>query len=108
MRGTILFVVFTNAGLGIDIMKNPKLNRLIGYIIMFIGFNIFYKGFHTGTAPNGVDGTDVVIIAVGLIFVIAAFVWMFFKVRCPHCNGLLNLKLGNIDMCPYCGESTED
>ena len=30
-------------------MKNPKTNRLIGYIVLFIGFIIWYKGFHSPT-----------------------------------------------------------
>lgn len=84
-------------------MKNPKLNRGIGYIILFIGFTIFYKGFHAGTAPDGVNGTNPLVIAIGLGFVIGSLVWMIFKVRCPHCGKLLELKLYNIDRCPYCG-----
>lgn len=88
-------------------MKNPKINRIIGYIIMFIGFYVFYKGAHAGTAPDGVNGTDYTVLTWGLILVIGAFVWMLFTVRCPHCNGLLNLKLGNIDVCPYCGKRTD-
>lgn len=87
-------------------MKNPRINRLLGYVVMFIGFIVFYKGNHAGTAPNGVDGYDYPTIVMGLLLVIAAFVWMFLKVRCPHCNGLLNLKLGNIDVCPHCGKET--
>ena len=88
-------------------MKNPKINRIIGYIVMFIGFYVFYKGAHSGTAPNGVDGYDYFVLGIGLILVIVAFVWMFIKVRCPHCNGILNLKLGNIDVCPHCGKHTD-
>lgn len=87
-------------------MKNPHMNRILGYIVMFIGFYVFYKGAHAGTAPNGIDGYDYFVLGMGLILVIAAFVWMFLKVRCPHCNGILNLKLGNIDVCPHCGKQT--
>lgn len=89
-------------------MRNPKTNRWIGYIILFIGFTIFYKGFHAGTAPDGVNGTNSFIIAVGLVFVISSFVWMILKVRCPHCGKLLELKLYNIDRCPHCGRYTDE
>ena len=88
-------------------MKNPHINRLIGYIVMFIGFHMVYKGSHAGTAPNGVDGYDYFVFGVGILVVVAAFVWMIFKVRCPNCNGVLNLKLGNIDVCPHCGKDTK-
>lgn len=88
-------------------MKNPKINRIIGYIVMFIGFYVFYKGCHAGTAANGVDGYDYFVIGIGLLLVIGAFVWMLLKVRCPYCNGLLNLKLADISVCPYCGKKTE-
>lgn len=88
-------------------MKNPKINRAIGYLVMFIGFYVFYKGTHAGTAPNGVDGYDYFVLGTGILLVIVAFTWMFLKVRCPHCNGILNFKLGNIDVCPHCGEQTD-
>lgn len=73
-------------------MKNPRINRLIGYVIMFFGFSVFYKGAHAGTAPNGVDGYDYFVLGIGLILVVAAFAWMLLKVRCPHCNGILNFN----------------
>ena len=88
-------------------MKNPKVNRLIGYIVMFIGFFLWYKGFHASTPSDPVNGRDPFLIGFSLMLVIGAFVWMLFKVRCPHCNKLLNLKLGNIDRCPHCGSRTD-
>lgn len=88
-------------------MKNPKINRIIGYIILFIGFGLFYKGFHAGTAPDGVNGVDAFTVVVACIFIVGAIVWTILKVRCPHCNGMLNPKLTNIDVCPFCGKSTD-
>ena len=89
-------------------MKNPKINRMIGYIILFIGFALFYKGFHAGTAADGVNGVDPFLVIVSLIVVIGAAVWMFLTVRCPHCNCLLNPKLANIDICPQCGKRCDE
>lgn len=88
-------------------MKNPKINRLIGYVLMFAGFFVWYKGFHSSTAQDPINGLDPFLIVISLIMVIGAIVWMILKVRCPHCNKLLNLKLGNIDICPYCGKRTD-
>lgn len=88
-------------------MNNPKINRLIGYIVLFIGFAIFYKGFHAGTAADGINGTDPVLIGVSILLILGAAIWMFLKVRCPHCNALLNPKLTNINRCPHCGRSTD-
>ena len=88
-------------------MKNPKVNRIIGYAVMFAGFFVWYKGFHSSTANDPVNGHDPFLIGISVIMVIGAFVWMVLKVRCPHCNSLLNLKLGNIDRCPRCGKRTD-
>lgn len=85
-------------------MKNPKINRVIGYIVLFIGFGLFYKGLHASIDESGIDYFFVV---TGLVFVIASIIWMILKVRCPHCGGILNPKLTNIDCCPYCGKNTE-
>lgn len=85
-------------------MNNPRVNRIIGYIVMFIGFYVVYKGNHTGIASNGRNSYDYITIGIGLILVIASFVWMIFKVRCPHCDGLLDIRLKNIDVCPHCGK----
>lgn len=87
-------------------MKNPNINRIIGYVNLFIGFILFYKGFHYPTQEDPVNGHNSILIGISIIMIIASFVWMLLKVRCPHCNRLLKMKLYNIDVCPYCGENT--
>lgn len=89
-------------------MKNPKINRIIGYVVLFIGFFVFYKGFHSSTAADPVNGLNPLSICISLVLIIGAFVWLILKVRCPHCGKLLNIKLGNIDICPHCGKRTDD
>ena len=88
-------------------MKNPKINRIIGYAVMFAGFFVWYKGFHSKTALDPVNGRDPILIGIAAVMEIAAIVWMIMKVRCPHCNRLLHLKLWNIDVCPHCGKRTD-
>lgn len=87
-------------------MKNPNINRVIGYVILFIGFILFYKGFHYPTPEDSVNGHNSFLIGISIITMIVSFAWMLLKVRCPHCNNLLSLKLKNIDVCPYCGNNT--
>ncbi len=89
-------------------MKKPKINRIIGYVVLFIGFFVFYKGFHSPTAADPVNGQNPLLICISLILIIGAFVWLVLKVRCPHCSKLLNIKLGNIDVCPHCGKNTDN
>lgn len=86
-------------------MKNPKINRIIGYVILFIGFFMFYRGFHYPTQEDPVNGHNPILIGISIIFIIVSFSWMLIKVRCPHCNQLLALKLKNIDVCPNCGKN---
>ncbi len=88
-------------------MKNPKINRLIGYIILFVGFVLFYRGFHYPTENDPVNGHNAVLITVASVMIIGAVFWMVLKVRCPHCNKLLHVRLYNIDICPYCGKRTD-
>lgn len=88
-------------------MKNPKINRIVGYVILFIGFFLFYKGFHYPTQEDPVNGHNPILICISIIIVIVSFCWMLIKVRCPHCNQLLALKLKNIDVCPNCGKNTD-
>lgn len=87
-------------------MKNPKINRIIGYAIFFAGLFLFYRGFHYPTQEDPVNGHNPILIGISIIIVITSAVWMFLKVRCPHCNQLLHLKLYNIDVCPYCKKNT--
>ena len=87
--------------------KSPKINRLIGYVTMFIGFITFYKGFHSFTESDSINGHDPLLIGVSIVIIVASFVWLIVKVRCPHCHKLLDIRLTNIDKCPYCGKSTK-
>lgn len=88
-------------------MNNPKINRLIGYIILFTGFVLFYKGFHSATPADPINGHDPILIVFSIVIIIGSIVWSILKVRCPHCNSMLPLKLYNIDVCPYCGKKTD-
>lgn len=87
-------------------MKDPKINRFIGYAVLFVGFILFYKGFHYPTQEDPVNGHNSIIIGISIIIIIASFAWMLLTVRCPHCNRLLDLRLNNIDVCPYCKKNT--
>lgn len=87
-------------------MKNPRVNRIIGYIILFIGFVLFYKGFHQYNLEGSFNGKSVVLIVISSVFIIGSFVWMILKVRCPHCGKLLDLKLYDISVCKFCGKDT--
>lgn len=89
-------------------MKNPRVNRIIGYIILFIGFVLFYKGFRLYNLDGVFNGKSIVIIIASAIFVIGSLIWMILKVRCPHCGKLLDLKLYDIRTCKFCGKSTDD
>ncbi len=82
-------------------MRDPRVNRIIGYVIFFIacGFMI------AGTVSGGVFMA--VFYVLGGLFALVSVVWMVMKVRCPHCGALLYLKLYNIDRCPQCGKSTD-
>lgn len=82
-------------------MKDPKVNRIIGYVIFFIacGFVI------AGTTSGGI--LRVIFYIIAGLFTAASIVWDIMKVRCPHCGALLHLKLYNIDRCPQCGKSTD-
>ena len=86
---------------------NPRTARMIGYIILFVGIIIFGIGCIFVNFENTVSGIVLCIIAVPVL--IASFVWIIRKVRCPHCGALLHLKLYYpISKCPYCGKNTDD
>jgi len=82
-------------------MKNPKINRIIGYVIFFIACAMFIMGTMSS------DPLRTVLYIIGGIIAAVSVVWMVMKVRCPHCGALLHLKLYNIDRCPQCGRSTD-
>ena len=81
-------------------MNDPKINRIVGYVIFFIACIIFVLGTVSG------GPLKVVLYIIGGVIAAASVVWMILKVRCPHCGALLHLKLYNIDRCPRCGKST--
>lgn len=91
----------------IQSMNTPKINRLIGYVFLFFGFFLFYKGFKPVGLNDDIADADFILLALAIDFLIGSMVWMIKKVRCPHCNKLLHLKLYNIDVCPHCGKSTD-
>ena len=88
-------------------MKDPKVNRVIGYIILFSGFGFLMYGTHYPTADDPYNGKNWFLIIISVVLMVYSLVWMIKKVRCPHCNQILHFKLYNIDVCPYCGRSTD-
>lgn len=87
-------------------MKNPRINRIIGYIILFIGFILFYKGFRQYGLDGSFNGKSITLIICASLFVVCSTIWMIGKVRCPHCGKLLDLKLYDISTCKFCGKDT--
>lgn len=79
-------------------MKNPNTARVVMYIILFIGFGIVIRG--TASAQPNVHRA---LHCIGIIVVIAAFAYGINFVRCPYCDGLLNLKMCHTHKCPHCG-----
>lgn len=41
---------------------------------------------------------------VGAVIALAAIVFGFITVRCPHCGMLLSLRGWDLTYCPYCGD----
>lgn len=85
-------------------MKDPSVNRFVGYVIMFSCIPFFGIGSINEHDAGGVI-TGVCYIFGSLLFILSV-VWMAVKVRCPHCGKLLSLKFYNISRCKYCGKST--
>ena len=71
-------------------MNNPNINRILGYIGIMIGCVIWCCGFHYPTEDDPVNGHNPVLIVIALIIIIAAFIWLIMKVRCPYCHKLLS------------------
>lgn len=84
---------------------SPRKARLIGYIILFASFPFF--GMAVGLKEVAGGLLSMLFIIIGAVGVIVSTVWSIRKVRCPHCNALLPLKLYPISRCPYCGKSTD-
>ena len=92
-----------------SVMKrnNPTKNRLTGYGILFAGILCFALGcFIDNTTDKGTAAYA--LCAAGIIICISAVVWMFKKVRCPHCGKLHHFKLYYSNrICRYCGKDTD-
>ena len=84
---------------------SPRKARLIGYIILFASFPFF--GLAGGMTSVGGGILSMLFLTIGGLMAAASVIWMVRKVRCPHCNTLLHLKLYPIDRCPHCGKSTD-
>ena len=88
--------------------NNPTHNKIIGYLIMILGFIFFVVGVPIALSTGIIRLLGEIICAIGIALLIASTVWMYKKVRCPHCGALLNLKIWPIRKCPYCGKRTDD
>ncbi len=83
----------------------PRIARIIGYVILFASFPFMGAGMCLTDVAGGLLSMALLIVGGGLLA--ASAVWCLRKVRCPHCNALLPLKLYDIRVCPYCKKSTE-
>ena len=89
-------------------LNNPSHNRIIGYLIMILGAIVFGIGMEIAHMTGIVRLLGEIISVIGIGLFIASIVWMYKKVRCPHCGMLLHLKFYPIRKCPYCGKRTDD
>ena len=84
---------------------NPRTARIVGYVLLFFSFPFFGAMAACMDIAGGLLSMLFLIIGAGLFAV--SVIWMVRKVRCPHCDQLLHLKLYDISVCPYCGRSTD-
>ena len=83
----------------------PRKARIIGYIILFASFPFFGLA---GCFLNIAGGLlSMIFLVIGALGITVSVIWDIRKVRCPHCNTLLPLKLYDIRTCPYCGKNTD-
>ncbi|WP_019001936.1 DUF2614 family zinc ribbon-containing protein [Succinimonas amylolytica] len=87
--------------------RDPRLNRMAGYVILFTGFGILAFGSSFRSEADPYNWKFVLLFLVSMVFLIYSLIWMIKTVRCPHCNSLLHLKLRNIDVCPWCKYPTD-
>lgn len=88
--------------------RNPNTNKLIGFAILFSGFVLFGIGWRLTKAVGIECILGYVLVVMGLVLCVVSTIWVIKKVRCPHCNALLSLKLSSVNTCPYCGRRTDD
>ena len=86
-------------------MNKPRVNRVIGYVILFLGFLFIIMGTVCRDRGDGIF--SIVCYVFGGLLDVFSVVWMVLKVRCPHCGAILHFKLYDIRRCPYCGRSTD-
>lgn len=75
------------------------------FLIMFLGFGLMAAAayFDLGAVLK------VVLMSAGVILsLVLSSVFGIKKVRCPHCNALLSLKLTHTYKCPFCNENIND
>ena len=88
-------------------MSDPQKSRLIGYLLLFAG--IIPMGIGAAAIGSGkliAVIIGIILLSAGSFSAVYSVFWMYKKVRCPHCNALLPLKLYPIGTCPYCGKKT--
>lgn len=86
-------------------MNDPRVNRLIGYVIFFSSMPFFGAAVVLTEVAGGI--LSMLLLLIGAALFAASVIWMIRKVRCPHCGALLHLKLYSIRRCPYCGRDTD-
>ena len=87
--------------------NNPRINRVIGYVILFAG--LIPAGTGMTFIKFDINGTlGFVLTVLGFALMVLSVFWMIKKVRCPWCGALLPLKLYPIKRCPYCKHETDD
>jgi len=83
---------------------NPNQCRYLASLICVLGA-IFAFISKIKFGMNSIHPTFII----GILIIIAGFVFGFIKARCPHCNCLLSFSTkGDPKHCPNCGEKSED
>lgn len=78
--------------------------QIILYILLYGG--IF--GIGMGVAGDLSMPLQIILIAIGVILLVAGGIYLFFKFRCPWCHRTYPWGLSmSIDYCPYCGDKIE-
>lgn len=78
--------------------------------VVWIGLALVLTGAFVGIFVQGSLPTLVVsltLLFAGCIVVIAAAIYSFLRLRCPHCNTLLYFRGSKPNFCPECGKKLE-
>ena len=89
-------------------LNNPSHNRIVGYLIMISGAITFGIGMEIAHMNGIIRLLGEIVCIIGVALFIASTVWMYKKVRCPHCGMLLHFKFYSIRKYPHCGKRTDD